>query len=669
MRNNNLITIIIVILFYIFFSVNKIIADDNCATLKQAILFYKAQRAGRLPDKDISWRGNSVLTDASPGSSFDSNGDGDLAKGYFDAGDGVKFGLPMCWTMTMLGWNYIEYQSNIESCGLTDLYLNVLKWGTDYILACHLSDNVFVAQVGDGNVDHSVWQPPEFINYVRPVYLINSSYPGTELAMEAASALAAASMAFKSSNPSYASTCLSHAKTLHSFGNKYQGSYSTSVPQASAFYNSYSGYTDELVWGSVWLYRATGDSSYLTLAENYYTTNNVGYAGTSNSFDWDQTATGSSVLLYKLTGKAFYKQMVDQTLSFWSKGGGITYTPGGLAWIREWGPCRYAMSMAFLATVYGTDSSLQFAQNQLSYVLGDKTGQSFVVGLGPNHPINPHHRAAHHSTTNDIYNPVNNLYMLYGALVGGPGSDDSYVDDRSDFTKNEVALDYNAGFVGTLSYFAKGSSSSTTTTTTPSPTTTTSSNPSSTSSTTSTPTSTTTSNPTTTSTTSSNPTIPTSTTTSNPTSTSTASSTTSTSTPTPTTTPSPTSTTTSNPTLTPTNTPTTTLSGDGTTSETTTGDLGTSGDSSNGTSPTIKPTSTSGTSSQGTSGTSSSGTSSSGTSSSGTSSSGISTGSSQNTPGIEKDGSSSDALALSDILPLSIITLFILSSIHLLLNN
>ena len=35
-------------------------------------------------------------------------------------------------------------------------------------------------------------------------------------------------------------------------------------------------------------------------------------------------------------------------------------------------------------------------------------------------------------------------------LVTGPGVDDSYVDVRSDYTKNEVAVDYNAGFTGVL---------------------------------------------------------------------------------------------------------------------------------------------------------------------------------------------------------------------------
>ena len=32
----------------------------------------------------------------------------------------------------------------------------------------------------------------------------------------------------------------------------------------------------------------------------------------------------------------------------------------------------------------------------------------------------------------------------------GPGDDDSYVDVRTDYIKNEVAVDYNAGFTGAL---------------------------------------------------------------------------------------------------------------------------------------------------------------------------------------------------------------------------
>jgi len=44
--------------------------------------------------------------------------------------------------------------------------------------------------------------------------------------------------------------------------------------------------------------------------------------------------------------------------------------------------------------------------------------------------------------------PSFHRHILYGALVGGPSSDDSWEDDISDYTRNEVATDYNAGFVG-----------------------------------------------------------------------------------------------------------------------------------------------------------------------------------------------------------------------------
>ena len=42
--------------------------------------------------------------------------------------------------------------------------------------------------------------------------------------------------------------------------------------------------------------------------------------------------------------------------------------------------------------------------------------------------------------------------MLYTVpfTSAGPAADDSYADSRADYTKNEVAVDYNAGFTGAL---------------------------------------------------------------------------------------------------------------------------------------------------------------------------------------------------------------------------
>lgn len=41
-------------------------------------------------------------------------------------------------------------------------------------------------------------------------------------------------------------------------------------------------------------------------------------------------------------------------------------------------------------------------------------------------------------------------HLLLGALVGGPDVNDSYVDNREDYVKNEVAIDYNSGFQSAL---------------------------------------------------------------------------------------------------------------------------------------------------------------------------------------------------------------------------
>ena len=68
--------------------------------------------------------------------------------------------------------------------------------------------------------------------------------------------------------------------------------------------------------------------------------------------------------------------------------------------------------------------------------------------MGENSPVHPHHR------TSMVPGQVCLMYLvsivLYGALVGGPNSDDGWVDDITDYRLNEVAIDYNAGFVGSL---------------------------------------------------------------------------------------------------------------------------------------------------------------------------------------------------------------------------
>lgn len=204
--------------------------------------------------------------------------------GYYDAGDNVKFGLPMAFTITMMSWSIVEYGKQMAANGELAHAMEAVKWGTDYLIKAHPQPDVLYGevcalphfifllstcictsstsfvdrlqycpfliktpathylhiqkeccwvflyilqfclilrfffcfcQVGDGNTDHYCWQRPEDMTTDRRAYKIDPSNPGSDLAGETAAAMAAASIVFHRSNPSYATELLSHAQQVH----------------------------------------------------------------------------------------------------------------------------------------------------------------------------------------------------------------------------------------------------------------------------------------------------------------------------------------------------------------------------------------------------------------------------------------------------------------------
>lgn len=71
----------------------------------------------------------------------------DLVGGYYDAGDHVKFGLPMAFTVTMLSWGVIDFRKEITDLDQMGHTLWAIRWGTDYFMKAHPQPNVLWAQV------------------------------------------------------------------------------------------------------------------------------------------------------------------------------------------------------------------------------------------------------------------------------------------------------------------------------------------------------------------------------------------------------------------------------------------------------------------------------------------------------------------------------------------
>ncbi|CAN0841026.1 Endoglucanase 6 [Linum grandiflorum] len=472
---------------------------DYGQALSKSILFFEAQRSGFLPhNQRITWRSNSGLNDGKASGV-------DLVGGYYDAGDNVKFGLPMAFTVTMMSWSIIEYGKQMAASGELRNAMEAVKWGTDYFIKAHPEPNVLYGEVGDGTTDHYCWQRPEDMTTDRRAYRIDPSNPGSDLAGETAAAMAAASIVFRRSNPAYSRELLNHAYQLFDFANKYRGKYDSSITVAQKYYRSVSGYNDELLWAAAWMYQASNNQYYLSyLAENGDSMGGTGWGMTE--FGWDVKYAGVQTLVSKLVLMQFlmqgragkyapvfekYQQKAEYYMcSCLGKGSrNIQKTPGGLIFRQRWNNMQFVTSASFLTTVYsdylsssrkslhcsaGTASPsdlLGFAKSQVDYILGDNPrATSYMVGYGNNYPQQVHHRASSIVSYKKDPRPIScrggyatwfsskssDPNQLTGAIVGGPDAYDNFADERDNYEQTEPATYNNAPLLGILARLGGG---------------------------------------------------------------------------------------------------------------------------------------------------------------------------------------------------------------------
>ncbi|MBA0548311.1 hypothetical protein Golob_019419 [Gossypium lobatum] len=471
-------------------TISSTTAFDYGDALMKSLLYFESQRSGRLPyNQRVTWRDHSGLTDGLEQGV-------DLVGGYYDAGDHVKFGLPMAFTVTMLSWSVIEYRDQIADAGELEHALEAIKWGTDYFIKAHTSPNVLWAEVGDGDTDHYCWQRPEDMTTSRQAYKIDEKNPGSDLAGETAAAMAAASIVFKKTNPHYSHLLLHHAQELFEFGDKYRGKYDGSIGVVKSYYASVSGFMDELLWAALWLHEATDKEDYYLkyVINKAHCFGGIGWA--ISEFSWDVKYAGVQVLASMLLEKAKHEHEGHVLKQYRSKAeyylcsclnknnatsDNVERTPGGLLYIRQWNNMQYVSTATFLLTVYsdflrnsnqhlrcptGTidpEEILSFAKSQVDYMLGSNPmNMSYLVGYGSKYPIRVHHRGASIVSYRENkgfigctqgydywYSRVEpNPNVLVGALVGGPDCGDNFMDQRDNYMQTEACTYNTAPLVG-----------------------------------------------------------------------------------------------------------------------------------------------------------------------------------------------------------------------------
>lgn len=425
--------------------------------LQKSLYFYECQQAGPLPEWNrVEWKADSTMTD-------------EVLGGWYDAGDHVKFNLPMAYSASMLAWGLYQYPDGVEKCGEMTNYVNNLEFVLDYLAECDRGDEV-VYQVGNGTIDHTWWGPVELIQYgmqdsgtsydsARAILV--SSDGCSAVFGEMAAALAAGSCALKDRiDQSKIDDYIAHAENIFKLADSSKSNDVYNDSNASGFYRS-SHFYDELFYAANWLYIATGEQSYLDKAKSYIPNLDKELGSDELKYTWcqcwDDVMQGAMLLYAINTNDDFYINRVEKHVNYWTNT--IKKVDGALGYCDTWGCARYAETAGFIAAVAcdtvladkNNSDYVKFYETQMNYVLGDNAdGQSFVVGYGEKSPKNPHHRTAHGSWKNDLAIPDTNRHILYGALVGGPNQDGSYEDDRQNYINNEVATDYNAGFTALL---------------------------------------------------------------------------------------------------------------------------------------------------------------------------------------------------------------------------
>lgn len=434
----------------------------------------------------MTWRRDSGLSDGA-------DAHVDLEGGYYDAGDNVKFGYPMAFTTTMLSWSVIEFGGLMKE--ELQHAKQAIRWGTDYLLKATVHPDTIYVQVGDAVKDHACWERPEDMDTPRSVYKIDKNNPGTEVAAETAAALAAASMVFRRSDPSYSRVLLNRAIRVFEFADKYRGAYSNGGLKhvVCPYYCDYSGYQDDLLWGAAWLHRATRNPMYL----NYIQRNGqvLGASEADYTFGWDNKHVGARILLSKsfivqrMQGLHEYKGHSDNYICSLIPGAPFSsaqYTPGGLLFKMSDSNMQYVTSTSFMLLTYakylktahmtvtcgGTTISPRtlrtIAKKQVDYILGSNPMKmSYMVGYGPRYPQRIHHRGSSLPSVSSHpqkiqcsagFNIMNsqspNPNVLVGAIVGGPDLHDNFPDQRSDYEQSEPATYINAPLVGSLAYLA-----------------------------------------------------------------------------------------------------------------------------------------------------------------------------------------------------------------------
>ena len=419
---------------------------------EKALRFYGYQRAGlRNGNPHNPYYAGLHLSEYPH--AYDADGNNPLDGGWYDAGDFMKFGLPLGYTVYALLKGYDVFPNGYDdhtswnygpSNGIPDV-LDEAKVGTDYLCRAVISDTRVIMDVGnphsdhgdvfESGVDNSNRTRHDRLNAVRAA-------DGADVPGLYAAALALMSQLYRPYDAAYADQCLAKARQAFSCGIR-QRDRGNSTPTGTYYSYPNPTWVDKLMAGAIELYRATGEAVYRGWIEELQ----GGLTLYHGALGYTSVAPLVSFEMYRLGLDNTASLLVNNVNWCLNR---VRTSPASLqgAFVNvSWGTARDAAAAAFTAglayLVTGNEGYHTFAQNQIRWVSGTlgHSNQSYMIGFGTPSPRHPHHR-----------NALAYGRLPEGGVVAGPDDNGNWQDDHNLYEYTEVAIDYNAALVGALGF-------------------------------------------------------------------------------------------------------------------------------------------------------------------------------------------------------------------------
>lgn len=372
--------------------------------------------------------------------------------GWHDAGDFGKYTVNAGITMGVLFYAWDHFGNKLKNIslnipqttpGMPD-FLQELKWETDFLLKMQYTD-------GSGRVSHKLTRKA-FEPFIMPQddhekrYFTEWSSAATA---DFTAIMAMAARYFKSYDPAYSQKCLDAATVSYNFlianpkpKDFVQGDFSTG--------DYITGDTDDRLWASAEMWETTGNSSSLVDLET-----RIANLKTLVEENWDWGGVDNlgvfTYVLSKREGKnlqllAKVKQAIVFSANQIVEKAKTDVYARPLGNLYFWG-CngtvgRQAVNLQ-IANILSPDKKYtDTVLDIIAHLFGRNFyGRSFITGLGINPPMFPHDRR---SAADKIEPP------WPGYLVGGGHSATDWVDKQADYSRNEIAINWQAGLVYAL---------------------------------------------------------------------------------------------------------------------------------------------------------------------------------------------------------------------------